>query len=476
MSHDGNPVLPKRMAGKVKSTTPASSVAARNEITNPDSRFVEEMSLVLRQRGDVNAIIKAMATEDGMMSSALFSMVQIANSGYKLAAYDTVTGEMSSEGTVAAYRVVNAMDTLHDYTKGYNDKVPVSALIETQLRGAALTGGVGQELVLDEHFMPSRIQPVPYETLKWFSDGKGGRRPKQVGGSNGDIDLNIPNFFVAESHKDSSRAYAISLFRSALKQSFMYQEFLEDLRKSVKKSGHSRLVAKLLAEKVRAAAPTEIQSDPVKLRSWMDAAKKGVEDALAEIEPDDSVVSYDSVEFKVEDTGGSKADYAPLLKLLGNLQGTAMKTPSSVSGLRSEGSQSLSNAETLTYLKTAVAICNPVEQVMSRTLTLSARLLGFNVFVKFEFNDVDLRPASELEAYFAQRQARALELLSLGKITDVEADYMLGLRHNPSAPQLSGTNFRSPNGGANNDNPDRKDAMGKDLNPGTPAKAGGQSQ
>lgn len=471
-------ILPKKQVGKVRSGTPYTGERG-SDITNPYERFVEELSAVLRKNGNSTEILRALAAQDGMMSTAVYSMVQIAKTEHDVIAYDSETNVASKEGTMVANYVMSLMDTISDYSQGFNQKRTVNAVKETLIREVGLTGGCAGELVLNDQLLPERIQVVAYNTLTKRSDGKGGYYPVQsASGSGGEeVELNIPNFFLAESNLEAEGAYAYSMFRAGLKQSFMLQEFLEDTRRGVRKTGHSRLVAKLITEQIVATASQETRNDPKKLAAYLAQVKTEVENALAGIEPDDAVVSFDSVEFSVEDTGGNKSDYAPLLKLLSNMTGSSMKTPSSISGLRTDGSQSLSNAETLTYLKIAKSLTAPVEDLMSRILTLATRLYGLPVYVRFKLREIDLRPDSELEAYKTARQNRILQLLSYGLVDDVTARCDLGIKVTADMTELSGTGFYTESRDGDSDAPvDRADAMGKDLNPGTPTKAGGSDQ
>ena len=85
-----------------------------------------------------------------------------------------------------------------------------------------------------------------------------------------------------------------------------------------------------------------------------------------------------------------------------------------------------------------------LNDLLSQTLTLAVRLLGYDVTVRFAYDRIDLRPDSELEAFKAMRQSRVLELLSLGSLTDEEASLMLtGRLPLAGAPKLSGTGFRA---------------------------------
>lgn len=463
--------LPRRQAGKVRSATSTAGERGQ-DVQNPKQQFIEELSEVLRKRGDATQILRTLASDDGLLSNAVYSVVQIANSGYKVIAYDQATGRASYDGTMAAQHVMIRMDTLNDYTKGFNRKRTMQATVESLIREVALTGGCAQELVLDSYFLPDRLQMVAYNTLIKKADGQGGWYPVQRMANTPEVELNIPNFFVGESNLEAEDPYAYSMFRAGLAQSFMMQEFMEDTRRAVRKSGHSRLTAKLIAEQVAASAPDSIKNDSNKLASYMEDVKADVERALANIEPDEAVVSYDSVEFENHSNESSKADYAPLLKFIANLTGSSIKTPSSISGLRSEGSQSLSNAETLTYLKIAKSLQKPVEDVMSRALTLATRLYGLPVYVKFQMKDIDLRPDSELESYKTAKQNRLLTLLSYGIQDDVSVRVDLDVPISEDMPVLQGTGFFEnslPVADA-----ERNDAMGKDLSPGTPENAGGR--
>jgi len=110
---------------------------------------------------------------------------------------------------------------------------------------------------------------------------------------------------------------------------------------------------------------------------------------------------------------------------------------------------------------------------MSRALTLSLRLLGFEGYVEFKFNAIDMRPAHELEAFFTMKQNRIMQQLSMGYVTDDEASWMLGsFPRAEGAPDLSGTLFMQQNQVGNptpNDDP-----MGRNTQSDQPTSAGGE--
>ncbi len=121
----------------------------------------------------------------------------------------------------------------------------------------------------------------------------------------------------------------------------------------------------------------------------------------------------------------------------------------------------------------------PTETNISRILTLAARLYGSDVYVKFKFDPIDLRPEMELEAFKTMRQTRVLGLLSEGFLTDEEAAWELGTGPRaPGAPPLSGTGFlrgSSATNSADKASPNQ-DPQGRALQGDSPKKGGGKSQ
>lgn len=466
-------VLPKgKLAGKSKAKRPGSDSDRGQTIRNSFLDYAPEAADTIRNRGDVVDIIKMLLREDGLFSNAGNSMVAMAgNSGYRIAGYDGA-GTMSLEVMGLAYTLMDRLDTLHDYTQGYNDKQGTKSLISTLLLDVVTSGGCGIELVLAEDFTPERLVPVGYSSIEWAADGKGGRYPTQ---DNGDIELNLPTVFIAEHNRQATESYSTSLLRPGLNNTLYFNDFLEDTRRSVNRVGHSRMVAKILTDKLVASAPQSIKNDDQKMQDYMAEQYDAVVSALEDLEPEDAVVSFDSVEFSVEDTGGEKSDYSTLLSTLGNLQGASLKTPASVTGLRSGGGQGLSNAETLVYLQVIDALRVPVEEVMSRALTLAVRLMGIQGSVRFEFMPINLRPEEELEAYQGTRQKRVLESLSWGIINDAQACFELGVRPQGLQAELAGTRF-FVNDKKFVGEAERESSSGRALNPDTPAQSGGDDQ
>ena len=469
-------VLPRSLATKAKAATPGSTQDSGSIIPRTNTALVFETVRQLRDTGRKIEAIRKLARMDGNVSAAVFALVQNAMSGYSLKAYTTGTHELDIEGTQLIRSIAASMDTLYDYTKKFSDKNTLNATIETGLREVVLTGAVASELVLNKERFPDKMNVIPYEELQWKKGAQGLYPVQQSGG--GEIDLNIPTFWVAESHKEANVAYSNSMMEGALNSSFYFAEAIEDMRRAVRRSGHARILVKLDSEKVRQSADAETQQDPDKLRAFMEQTRADIVTVINSLEPEDALVTYDLAEFETISAEGEKSDYTPLVNTIAGILSTSLKTPPSILGLRLTGSQSLSNTESLVYLKVVESIQRPVEQVMSRAMTLAARLYGSDVYVKFEFEPIDLRPEAELEAFAIMRQDRILEQLSLGFISDDEAAELLGTGpREPGAPELSGTMFHEKQGGIQADDASpNSDPMGRALQPDTPKKSGGSDQ
>lgn len=472
-------VLPRSLAAKATAAVPGSGTDRGNTLPRDTTNVLNTSIENLRATNNVPQALRELVSAEGTLSAAVFDFVEVAHSGITVTAYTTGTHLMDVEGTRMAESVVAAMDTLYDYTKGFSDKQTMDNVIGMSLLETVVTGGNAIELVLDKLRLPDRINVVNTDSLEWVSRGDGTKYPQQEAAGGGDpIKLDIPTFFVSDLHRFANKAYARSMMEPAINGSYNFQAFMEEVRKAVRRSGHGRLVVSLDSEKVIAAAPEEVQEDSKKLKKWMDEVRDTVVDVVNTMEPEDALVIYDSADVDLKKGEGEKADYVPLMNALSGALATSLKVSPSIIGLRINGSQSLSNTESLVFLKVARSIQRPVEDNLSRALTLAVRLYGFDVYVKVRFNPINLRPEDELEAFKTMQQNRIFNLLSEGFIDDDEAAVMLGTGPRPEgAPILMGTGFmRGVDSIDANDASPNGDPQGRALQSDQPENAGGDSQ
>jgi hypothetical protein len=435
--------LPTRLAGKARTTSKASF--DKGQTLRRDNRIDPNVSIqTLRTGQTASAQMRSLAEVDGLVSAVNVNMVATAMSGFRIEAFQSWTNEFSHEGLRAAETVLSGLDTLWNYTSGFQDKPTLDQLIETGLIEVMLTGGVGAELVLDSSRIPQRVIMFPYDSIVWKADGKGGRTPWQKNTQGEDIELNYPTVFIAESFKSADRMYALPMTHSGLQRLIHYSSFIEDMQRVLRKNGQPRTLVKLDYQRVMSAAPANVVGDSQKVAAYLDAVRTDMESLLSSLEPEDALVYYDVAEVTSAETTGEKRDYKELLSELSGLAASALKSNPSALGLRMGGSQNIASTESMLSMKLARLIQVPVETVLSRALTLAVRLYGVDAYIKLKMNPIDLRPKAELEAHEAIRQNRVLELLSYGRITDDEAQVMLNLGSLPESSELlSGTRFLS---------------------------------
>ena len=466
-----NPVtLPRSViASKARLSDPGYSREADTDIRDTEQSFLNTSIKTLRSIDPIQAI-RALSRYNGVFSTAVHSYVQLAMSGYTLTGYVAGTHQFDPATTAGAQSLAVSTDTLYDYTVGYADKQGLNATLETMLKEVVQTGACAAELVLNRFRFPDKILPVPTTSLNWKSKADGSKYPEQVpSGSGGDpISLDIPTFFYASSHQQSNSIFARSPMEAALQTVFVFGEFIEDIYKILRKSGHSRTVVTIMLEHAQKTAPAEVQGDPEKLKAYLERLRTEIETIVSGLEPDEALVTYDTAKVELLKAAGEKADYTALLDSFSGMFATSLKSMPSTLGMRISGSQSLSNTESLIYLKMVSSIQTPVEVCISRVLTLAARLqTGQDGYVKFKFNPIDIRPESELSAHRSVDQQRILRDLSLGFVTDDEAGHLLGTGPRaPGAPPLSGTLFLDAKEA--NDTPGPTDgAQERTLNEGT---------
>jgi hypothetical protein len=467
-------ILPRRIAGVARSLNKASE-AGRGEQLRRDTQQKANISIAsLRQIRESAALVRELNDSNGLASTAILNMLALSASNWYILAYQTWTQEFSREGLIAAEAILSALDTNWDYSKGYYDRRSMSALVCTALYDTVLSGGIGVELVLDSYRLPRDLIVFPYDSITWKANGRGGKFPSQKIQGVGEADLNYPTIFIAEAVKPANTQYAKPFVASGVQRLFAYESFIEDMWRVVRQAGEPRLIVKLNYEKVRAAAPPSAMDSPEGLAAHMDDMREQVQTLLSSLAPEDALVLYDLAEIDHITANGEKKDFKELLSELSGQAASAMKSNASMLGMRLGGSQNVASTESMLSTKVAQLVQTPVEEVMSRALTLAVRLYGVDAYIEFKFRPINLRPEEELEAHYAMRQNRVLEQLSLGLITDDEAQVALGLGSRPaSAAPLSGTGFYTtkpadtvPASGTN--------ARNQSIAPGGASSAGGK--
>jgi hypothetical protein len=309
-------------------------------------------------------------------------------------------------------------------------------------RSMSTEGAMVMELVLDKNRMPASFQPVGPSTIVFEEDGNGLKPFQKIGGDL--IDLDLPTVFWASIDPDLYDAYPQSPMEAAIQPALAATTFTTDLRRVCARHVYPRYEIILNEEFILKNMPPEAQESEEARTAYLNGLFQAAEDAINDLSPEEAIVHFDAFTIKVLEVSGT--DASETFKTVNDITrgglSTALRTPPSVLGMGAT-SQNLSNTETLIFMLNVDGMIRmKLQELLSKALTLVARLFGLDVTVEFEFDNIDLRAKNELEAYQSMKQSRILTQLSFGFITDEEACLRLTYQLPPAgfAP-LMGTRF-----------------------------------
>lgn len=482
-------VLPVIAPPKVPNKAVAQpSFSKRTKTTNGDQRLVAADRqtanldlLTLRNGTTTKSTIRDLAQVSPDLSASVWAYIRLAVTKNFTAVARNQDGTLNPDATDALQQILARMNYLTDYAQGFNNIAGIAAVAESLVRELRLYGSCAVELVLDKARLPSRLQPISTTQLVFFEAPDGTNYPVQQ--SNGvDINLDTPAFFYSSIDQDLLTSYSDSPMESALAASLADAEFTQDIRRVIRRALHPRLDAEIDSEAFRKSIPLELQGDTEGLRAYQNNFVGAVEDTVNSLEVDDALVHLDSVKFSYINNGNSSLsdEYSVLSSQINSKLATGTKAPPSVLG-HGSGSANIASAEVQLFVKYVEGLQANLNSILSRALTLAVRLMGHDVYAQFAFEDIDLRPRSELEAYRAMAQSRVLDLLALGMITDEEASVKLTGNLPPKGYKpLSGTFFKTgftdPNAVDAAQAQNATGALQQGLTPDTPKAPKGPSQ
>ena len=448
-----SPPLPTKVANKqqvypshVKTTKPNTD----QPLLRTDRGLINTDITSYRVNPDTRETIRNFTRTSPDLSAAVTAYVRIGiTSGYVATAHN-LDGTVNPEATNALAQVLTRLNVLSDPTIGYDDAPGIREISEAWARQLVDSGAAAGELVLDKARMPDKVQPIAVQQIRLFPSTDSKKLiPKQfIAGEY--IDLDIPTFFMTRLDQDLLEPYPISPIEPAVQAVLFSADFMNDIRRVVKRSIHPRLDVVLNEDKFRKAIPQEYLQDAEKLHTYMASFVASIEQSIQGLRPEDALVHFDTVGFAVIDHGNTQLskEYEVIQEMADSKLASGAKVLPTVLG-HSNGTSNTASAEVLLFMKNVEGtIWAKLNDMWSRVLTLALRLLGHDVYVSFRYNAIDLRPEAELEAFKAMKQSRFLTLLSLGLVTDEEAGIEL-TGHLPPAgyTPLSGTGFM-PNTGA----------------------------
>lgn len=464
---DPAPIKPPKGQNSLPGYRKQVAVSA-SAISKQDRRLANTDTLTLRSANTTKAAVRNFAIASPDLSATVNAYLRVGLPENFTVVGRNLDGSVNPNATQLAHEILRRVTFVPDYNQGFNPMGSVNALAQSLGKELLYYGSASLEVVLDAARLPIQFAPVHTPSLKFYEEDFGVRPVQEVGGE--EIDLDIPTFIYTSLDQDLLDAYSSSPLEAALQPVLADQEFMNDLRRVLKRSIQPRVTATIVEEKLRKAAPLDVINDPEKFEAFCNSVLATVQDNLTNLAPEDALVSFDMVEYGY--MNGDQGDVSGNLKavqdLLNAKLATGAKTMPAILGHGQGGNHA--STEAILFVKSADAVRRGVQELLSRALTVSCRLQGEECYIEFKYEAIDLRPDSELEAYKAMKQSRVLEQLSLGLLTDEEASILLTGNLPPAgAPKLSGTMFKNGTTQVSNPNSNTS-AMNQELKPSTPSK------
>lgn len=442
-------ILPKKRGnGKGTSVTNTYDPNAQGGlVTAPDYRDHLTDILTSRQGGDSGEVLKNLFKTDPDVSAALSAYLTVADTEPVIVVRDAL-GVPSPDGHELLQQTLLKVNTRFDYSKGYDHRKPLEQIVTEFRHMLLLRGSIGGEAIMDKDLTLLGIRNVDMRTIKWYEKQPGVYAPYQtpVNDSNNEISLDIPTFFTATFRSDPTNIYTDSPWVSVINTVAARQQIVNDLYRIMQITGYPRIVIKVLEDVMTKNMPTSIQLDEPARRAWANERFQEIKRAMSNTQPNQAVVTWDSYDFSMlnEKAPGMEMDISPIMEMLNAQNQAALKVMATVIGRGTQGVNT-STVESRIFAMNADQLNKPVAQIMSAILTLAIRLQGFDGYVEFRFKPAELRPDMELEPQRNMMQARLLNLLSLGIISDLDFHLqMFGRPPPPEAKPLSGTGFMNP--------------------------------
>lgn len=485
LSNLASPPLPTKVANK-QQTLPSYLTTATPSTQSPlirnDRALANKDILDYRVGADSRQVIRDFTRADPNLSAAVTSYIRVGITSGFTAIARNLDGTVNPDATSALAQIIARMNVLNDYTIGYDDGRSIRSLSEAWARSIFTTGAMAGELVLDKLRLPSHMHPIAVSQIRLYPSTDAKKLvPKQyIAGQY--IDLDIPTFFMVTLDEDLQDPYPISPIEPAIQAVLFNADFMNDLRRIMKRVIHPRTLVTIDEEKFRKSLPPDVQNDTEKAAAAMNGVLAAVENKINGMKPEDAIVIFDTMGITIVDHGNTNLsqEYTYLEGTANARLAAGAKVLPTVLG-HSNGTSNTASAEVLLFMKFVEGtVWAKLNEMFSKMFTLATRLLGYDVYVEFRYNTIDLKPESELESFKQMKQSRVLGLLSLGFVTDEDASIQLTGQLPPAGfKPLSGTGFMpmgagaQPTGDGNNGASNSGSTMNHAMRPTTPTKPAG---
>lgn len=336
------------------------------------------------------------------VSRALWDLARMVNPGWEVQAFRPGSESVDKPATAAVSEFLDRLDDHH----GAVDVVWGRLTI-----GAFLRGAFCGELVLDQSGRlpidlvtpdPASVRfdrtPDPERGSVW--------RPFQWQAGK-KVFLDIPTFRYVPIDPFPGSPYGRPLVSPAVFSTLFLLGLLHDLRRVVAQQGWPRIDVAILMDKLQAAMPVALESDPQGQQDWLDGAITDVQAAYRSLQPDDAYVHPDLIQVNrpvgtVDSSSLGAVD--GVIKALERMSVRALKTLPLLMGTTEGTSEAQANRQWELYAAGIKSLQHYLEAMLERLLGLALQAQGMQATVQFRF--AELR-ASE---WFRDAQTERLEI------------------------------------------------------------------
>jgi len=371
------------------------------------------------------------------ISYAVWQFLRVANSGWTVTAKN-LAGEPDARGQKLVDELIIRMGATPNSGRFEESKSLDNLLNQLHLSIIKDGACAGEAVLFDNLWDVAEIAPVDVNSIyfrrgedgrnvPWQYQGMSGRR-RQQGNSdrgnrsdqeevweNGYKRLDYPNFFYEALDPKIGDPYGRSPILPVLQVVFFYMQVLIDLKAAVHIVGYPRIEAKILEEVVSKNCPAAIKNNPDKYAEWLNARLTELINLYSQLNPDDVMVHYDSVELgMVGQAAKASFDIRGLIDVLDHQMAAALKTLMTILGRKEGSTETYVSTDMMLYAKGVEDVQKVSEALLERAFTFALNLKGFQGTVDFEFEPIDFRSEEQRQKDFGESILNQLKLIALG--------------------------------------------------------------
>jgi hypothetical protein len=431
------PNAPISLPGYRTDVTPSTSAKTRTE------RNLKSLDRLtdLRSRSTTSQVLREASIQSAELSAAIYLAIRTGIPEHFTVIGRDLDGKVDPNATALAHELLRRLTYLGAADGSFGPQQGLQSISETLARDLLLEGAACLEVALDKARIPASLNVIAPPTLVFYEEDNSFRLAQKVGGD--EISLDLATVIYTSVDQSSSQLHPTSPLESSIKAIIADIDFNQDMSRVLKRAILPRLSASIDTDKLKKMTPPEILADPEKWATYQNTVISAVQSVVNNLSPEDALVSFDMVSYAYLDGGHSPGDILEQVqKVLNAKLASGVKTLPVALGFGS--SANASSTESLLYLKSSDMLRRKLNEVYSRALTVAIRIMGVDGYVEFAYEELDLRPAKELEAFKSMEQSRILDLLSLGLLDDNECSLKLTGQLPPAGyTPKSGTMFRS---------------------------------